>query len=160
MYHMKKHVILILATFLMASCCSCRLGNAAVSGTDPAEEATKQLSGMNDLSGEWTIFSIEGKEVALEKEAFLHFNIQEKRVDGKAGCNHLHFAYETPEDDATAIAFKQGMSTRMMCVDMETEHQFLKICPEIASFSLNTEKNAAIFYDGEKREILILKKKD
>ena len=138
---MKKLTILtlILMAFMTVSCCSCRA---------------------NDLSGTWSIFSIEGEEVDTEVEAFLQFDTQEKRVHGKAGCNMLSFAYETQENDATAIALKHGISTRMMCIDMETEDRFLKISSEIVSFSMDEERNIAIFYDEENKEILVLKKKE
>ena len=136
---MKKQTILILMTFMMVTCCPCKA---------------------NDLSGVWNIFSIEGEVVETETEAFLQFDTQEKRVHGKAGCNMLSFAYETQENNATAIAFKQGISTRMMCIDMETEDQFLRICPEIVSFSIDIEGNTATFYDDEKDELLVLKKKE
>ena len=136
---MKKQAILIFIAFFMVTCCPCKA---------------------NDLSGVWNIFSIEEEEVETETEAFLQFDTQEKRVHGRAGCNILNFAYETREDNATAIAFKQGISTRMMCVDIETEEQFLRICPEIVSFSLNAEGNTATFYDEENDELLVLKKKE
>ena len=157
---MKKQGFLILTVFLMATCCSSKVGSQTEVAASEivVEEGLKQLYNMSDLNGEWIIFSIEGKEVPTGIETFLQFNIQEKRVHGKAGCNILNFAYETQDGNETAIAFKRGISTRMMCMDMETEDQFLKTCPEIVSFSLNTEKNVATFYDGEKKEVLVLKK--
>ena len=149
----------------MAACCSGKAGNktkdiVSVNSIDEKEMKTLFIYNADDLSGKWTIISIAGKEIPSEKEAFLQFDIQEKRVSGKAGCNNLNFPYEINSDDATAIVFKMGISTRMMCIDMEAEELFLKNYPEITSFSLNLQKDVATFFDMEKREILVLKKKE
>lgn len=74
---------------------------------------------------EWKLIQLDnvGKNFG---NAFIQFNVAEKRVSGNTGCNRFFGTYESSGEN---IAFKQIGLTRMMCSDpgvMETENKILQ----------------------------------
>ncbi len=117
--------------------------------------------GTGDLSGRWDIVSLDGKEIKTDREAFLEFDVEKKRIHGNAGCNVINSVYEVNKTKNMEIVFKPAQMTMMACPDMEAENAFVRIYPDIMSFSFGKAsdgKTTVSFLNANGREIMKLKK--
>jgi heat shock protein HslJ len=111
-----------------------------------------------DLDGKWKLVSIDGMEVKTEREAFLEFNTTDKRIHGSAGCNVINSVYEIDEKNPSMITFKPAQMTMMMCPEMDAENAFVRIYPQITSFTCADDKTTLLFTDKDGKELMRLKK--
>jgi heat shock protein HslJ len=56
------------------------------------------------------------------KDAFIRFEVAEKRFAGNGGCNQINGNYSL---DKREIHFSEVISTKMSCSDIEFENTFL-----------------------------------
>ncbi|MBX0334517.1 copper resistance protein NlpE N-terminal domain-containing protein [Pontibacter sp. HSC-14F20] len=80
------------------------------------------------LNGNWNLVELEGKAInikdAEQNQPFLNIDLAEGRVSGRAGCNRITGRLEPISD---RINFGPIAATRMACLDMDLESQFLRV---------------------------------
>lgn len=121
-----------------------------------------------DLSGEWNVVAVEGKEVS--GNPYIGFDLEEGRLYGNAGCNRImgEFTYvpnvynpkKTNSDSIVLghIGLTNVAATRMMCPDMDTEQKVLGALNGVTGFKASatgvelTDKDGKVLISLEKRE--------
>lgn len=109
-----------------------------------------------DISGEWNVVSVEGQKVT--GNPYIGFDMQEGRLYGNAGCNRIMGGVELDSINPGKIGFTGVASTRMMCLDMETEQKVLEALNEVTGYQASatgvelTDKDGKVLISLEKRE--------
>lgn len=121
------------------------------------KEATVKVS---DLAGKWMISEAAGEAIPekMEKQPFIEFNIAEKKLHGNAGCNIINGGFQTDDNNPTAIAFPQVISTMMACPDMAVETRILKALNSVQTFGKLASGGIGM-YDADNNLVLVLMKK-
>lgn len=138
---MKKHIFLA-ATAVLLALSSCNLTKSSATRVSGAEgttassttktnkkqnttNKTSKTSGSitaptaEQLSGEWTIVSVNGKTVG-EREEMPYLAFDNGRLYGNNGCNVLNGSYSLADGK---ITFKQIATTMRFCPDADFEHE-------------------------------------
>jgi len=80
------------------------------------------------LNNEWTLEKFNGREIAesdyMQIKPFMKFDVAEKKVAGKSGCNN-YFGEAEVQGDRIKFGYRFG-STMMACPNMEFEKEFMK----------------------------------
>jgi heat shock protein HslJ len=82
----------------------------------------------------------EKKTDVQASKAFMQFDLVNKRVSGKGGCNNFFAQVETTftTTNAGIIKFSKAGSTMMACPSfMDTEQKFLQLMENVDSFEMN-----------------------
>ena len=109
-----------------------------------------------DISGEWNVVSVEGKEVT--GNPYIGFDMENGRLYGNAGCNRIMSGVEIDSVNPGHIGLTNIGATRMMCPDMETEQKVLEALNEVAGYKASatgvelTDKDGKVLMSLEKRE--------
>lgn len=109
-----------------------------------------------DISGEWNVVSVEGKEVT--GNPYIGFDMENGRLYGNAGCNRIMGGVEIDSVNPGHIGLTNTGATRMMCPDMETEQKVLEALNEVAGYKASatgvelTDKDGKVLMSLEKRE--------
>jgi heat shock protein HslJ len=86
----------------------------------------------------WKLLELYGNPITPgAKEAYIIFKIEGNQFNGNAGCNTLIGAYELKGHDRLSIS--PQVSTMMMCLDMETETNFLKVLETVDSYAVRND---------------------
>jgi heat shock protein HslJ len=96
---------------------------------------------------------IEMKEVPVQlsggrRDAFINFNVAEKRFSGNGGCNQINGSYTLNKND---IRFSEVTSTKMACEDLAFENTFLQLLNSVDGF----EQRGNDLLLKRKREVLL-----
>ena len=115
-----------------------------------------------DISGEWSLTTINGVKVNEADSVYLGFNTKEKRLYGMTGCNRV--MGDIILDEGNKLSFDKLGSTRMACHNDSIERIVLVALPEVSSFSVkdnkaNPKDDVITFYAKDKKEIMTLKRK-
>jgi heat shock protein HslJ len=73
----------------------------------------------------WVVVELKGVPVqqsGSRKDAFIRFEVPEKRFSGNGGCNQISGNYNLDKND---VHFTEVISTKMSCNDIEFENAFL-----------------------------------
>jgi heat shock protein HslJ len=73
----------------------------------------------------WVVAEMKGVPVqqsGSRRDAFIRFEVSEKRFSGNGGCNQINGNYTL---DKNEIKFSEVISTKMSCNDIEFENAFL-----------------------------------
>lgn len=151
----KKGWISALLVLVMVTLGACNSQKKKKSEACQSAEKETITCGITDLEGEWKMVSIEGVNVETEREAFLRFDTEAKKIHGSAGCNVLNSVYELKESDPMAISFKPAQMTMMMCLKMEAENAFRRVSPEIASFTFAETPDGKCCAEGKSTLLLL-----
>lgn len=89
------------------------------SAAPTAEESIQTSSGYTLEGPKWQLVSFGLTRMTVPKDAHLIFT--EGRYNGKGGCNQIGGSYTK---EASALRFKEGMSTMMACLNMDLEREF------------------------------------
>lgn len=87
----------------------------------------------------WKLLSLNGKPIEMKdtqtREA--HFILKENSntVNGNTGCNGMRGSYSL--DSMDKIEFSQMLSTRMACMDVPYEGEFLKVFEQADNYSIS-----------------------
>ncbi len=84
----------------------------------------------------WVVVEMKGVPVqqsGSRKDAFINFNVNEKRFNGNAGCNQMSGNYTI---DARDIHFGEVLSTKMSCPDIEFETAFLATLSSVDGYEM------------------------
>lgn len=96
----------------------------------------KPLS-LNDLSGLWTLETLENKpagELFAGTLPTLEFNAADSRLTGNAGCNRYNAPFSLT---GATLTVKNAAATRRACGDMPGEVEFLRLLSGVATLELD-----------------------
>ena len=101
----------------------------------------------------WKLIELNGKEMSVDREIAdrePHFILHEvdNRVSGNTGCNNILGSFELSDVNGVEgkISFSQMASTRMACIDVDYEQEYLNVFEEGKGFSI---KNDTLFLINE-----------
>jgi heat shock protein HslJ len=100
----------------------------------------------------WVVTEMKGVPVQQSggrKDAFLNFNVSEKRFTGNGGCNQINGNYTV---DKREIHFSEVISTKMSCEDIAFENTFLDLLSKVDRFEHQDDRILL----KRKREILLV----
>ena len=86
----------------------------------------------------WKLIELKGAPVEAgqsAKEPHIILDMQNLRFSGNAGCNVITGAYQLTKRGK--ITFSSVVATRMMCLNMDIENQFLTIFESIEKYTLH-----------------------
>lgn len=91
---------------------------------DSGEEEVNEM-----LNNEWTVVMMNGREITesdyMKVKPFMKFDVSEKKVAGKSGCNNF-FGEADVQGDKIKFGDKFG-ATMMACPNMEFEKEFMRV---------------------------------
>lgn len=135
---MKKFIFIMMGTAILALCMSACKTQKKVSDNVLAvhdrEKGTATL-----VETHWKLIELRGNPVTESngKDAYIIFKAKDNRFNGNAGCNRISGSFQTKEPDR--ITFSQTAATRMMCLNMETEDQFLQVLNTADSYVVRND---------------------
>lgn len=101
----------------------------------------------------WVVTEMKGIPVQLSggrRDAFLSFEINEKKITGNGGCNQINGSYTL---DKKEIHFGPVTSTKMSCEDIAFENTFLDLLSKVDRFE---QKGDDLLLKRKKEVLLIL----
>lgn len=120
---MKHYFLFITILCLFASCTSTKNNNTISDAT-----ITETYWKLNELNGK-AVMVPEGR-----KEAHLILKKENARLNGNNGCNIVNGSYEL--SNPNRIRFSQMISTKMACMDMDTESEFMNVLSMADSYHI------------------------
>ncbi|MCD7914639.1 MAG: META domain-containing protein [Tannerellaceae bacterium] len=127
-----------------------------------SNRANKGLS-FSSLEGEWWVYEMNGHVLdSGEQTPYLVFDMDQKVVFGYAGCNRLSGRIEYTPLQNHIIKFMQVITTRMACLDMSVEDEFLKTIDKVVHFDSpdsSTPIRTVNLYGTDGSKLLVLQKK-
>jgi heat shock protein HslJ len=141
---MKGKIVFIISLVACILCINaCKTAEKSASKSALAN-VSDVAAGKNDaalVEKYWKLIELYGHPVAVQddkaKEAHIIFKNEGSRFNGSAGCNRITGAYRTGESGA--IVFSQTAATRMMCLNIETETQFLKVLETADNYTVQND---------------------
>ncbi|MCD7978283.1 MAG: META domain-containing protein [Tannerellaceae bacterium] len=117
----------------------------------------------SSLNGEWLVQEMNGNRIdAGEQTPYLNFDMEQGTVSGYAGCNRLSGKVEYSQLQNNILKFMQMVTTRMACMDMSIEDEFLKTIDKVVRFD-SPDTSAPVrtidLYGIDGSKILVLQKK-
>lgn len=112
---------------------------------------------VEDLNGEWTMVTVDGKTMQDTEEQpapFIGFDAAEKRVYGNAGCNLIVGVLKVKNE---TIDLSDLGSTMMACPDAETETLVFRTLATVKTFKREGDK--LMLLNGEGKVVTELVKK-
>ena len=106
------------------------------------------------LSGKWTVTSINGEKIKIEENPFIEFDVKNNKIHGKTGCNILNGTFVRNVENTCAITIPPAATTMMACPDMEVESHFLKALQNVAAYKIDQSKLR--LFDTDKKIVLEL----
>lgn len=89
----------------------------------------------------WKLTELHGDPIIRtennKREAHLVIKQDGNRVVGNAGCNSLTASYKLDEENR--LSFGQIATTKMACMDMTVENEFLKVLPMVDSYQIEDD---------------------
>lgn len=85
----------------------------------------------------WVVTEMKGVPVQQSqsrKDAFINFDIANKKFSGNGGCNQINGNYTI---NNSSINFGEVISTKMSCIDIEFENVFLNTLSTVDRFEIN-----------------------
>ncbi len=115
------------------------LSKQEISSTPTPEEPRMQAQNRPLEETRWVLTELNGKPIKTGadkgKEAFLMFRKKGNRIEGNASCNSIGGSYEIKPGNK--IIFSQMFATKMACMDMTVEDEFLAVLNETDSYSVS-----------------------
>ena len=100
----------------------------------------------------WVLVEMKGVPVqqsGSRKDAFINFEVDQKRFRGNGGCNQVNGSYSV---DKNTIQFKEVSGTKMSCDDIEFENTFLSALGSVNRYEI--KGNDLLL--KRKREVLLV----
>lgn len=112
------------------------------------------------LTDIWVLTQIRKEDISLKNEKErprLEIKVSDKKIMGKAVCNRFNGQIDKVSETVLEIG-NNIASTRMMCLNMDLESEFLTLLPETKTYAIS--KNQLILKNAEGAEILRFQKTD
>ena len=110
------------------ACCLSNCGNTRKT----ASNASIELAGIH-----WKLIELNGTPVKPDQSAvepYIELDKYTHRFSGSTGCNRITGSYELNESGI--IDFSKVAATKMMCLNMELENQFLTIFDWVEKYKI------------------------
>ena len=104
----------------------------------------------------WVLVEMKGVPVQQSggrKDAFINFEVDQKRFRGNGGCNQINGNYSV---DKNSIQFSEVISTKMSCDDIEFENTFLSALGSINRYEV---KGNDLLLKRKREVLLVLRAK-
>ncbi len=147
---------------------SCGILNLNKSGTNVAKAETQQEeareetgdivpNSVEDLEGEWTISSVDGKKVTGEERPYINFSLSDHRIYGSNGCNIINGFFSAKGSN---LSFGRVVSTMMACPDAMYEQAIGKALENTVSYSISKRGHESYLElkNSAKQTIMVLRK--
>lgn len=112
----------------------------------PAEMYVYQKIDLDHIITEkyWKLIELNGREVAPaeegRREAHIILKNDNNRIVGSTGCNNLMGTYEISESfDSNSISFSPMATTRMACIGIDYEQEFLNVFEDCDGYSIEND---------------------
>jgi len=130
-----KKVIFIMGIAILSLCATaCKTQNKAES-INNSSTTTSELT-----EKYWKLIELFGNPIVAENnanEAHIIFKAEGDQFNGSTGCNRFSGTYQIEKPDR--ITFSQAVSTRMMCLNMDTENRFLEVINTANSYVVRND---------------------
>ncbi len=146
-----------------SSCGVLKKSGSNVSNSDSTVEESSTVSGeivpysIDDLAGEWTIFSVGGHKVTGEERPYVNFSMEDNKIYGSNGCNIINAGLIV---NGNNIKFDKIISTMMACPDAPYEQAINLALENTRSYSIS--KKGHEFYlelkNASKQTVMVLRK--
>ena len=126
-----RNIILCTAVIaLFSSSCNSAKRMSKISGANGMQQQNSAIANVDqNLTGKyWKLIELNGKPITPAnnaKEAHIIFHANDNRFSGDTGCNSFSGSYQIQNN--TRIALSQTAVTRMMCLNMDVETEFLRV---------------------------------
>ena len=148
---MKGKIILMSLTIILLCINACKTQEKS-----SANKASTDVSNVETDKGDvalvekyWKLIELNGNPLVVNdsnaKEAHIILKSEGNRFNGHAGCNRITGSYQTKKSGG--ITFSQTVATRMMCLNMDTETQFLKVLETADSYTV--QKDTLVLSKGK-----------
>ncbi len=133
---------LAIATAFSTSCSVFNKNKSTANTTAPKTETVKSPVStgsqasvpVENLGGEWTIYTVGGKKVTGENRPYINFSMDDHRIYGSNGCNIINGDFATPS--GTSLKISNVISTMMACPDAKFEQAINKGLDAVCSYSI------------------------
>lgn len=119
----------------------------------------KWTASLADLSGEWSLVALQGKELSVVEESrpYIGLNLDEKRMHGMSGCNRM-MSTVTVDAKKQTITFGPVGGTRMACPDMSLEQGVYVALDGVRKYAIG--KDGSLVLSGEDgSELMVLRRR-
>lgn len=128
-----------------------------IEGSIPAEMYNLIKIDMDNVVTEkyWKLIELGNRKFDADEEQFRepHFilHCKDNRITGATGCNSMMGSYELSDTEDTKgnISFSQLASTRMACMDIDYEQDYLDLFNNAKSYSVEGGKLTMLNENGE-----------
>ena len=127
------------ASFLILCINACKTQNKVSDNTDNIFLENAQDNTKVDLAlveKYWQLIELYGNPIIagenIDKMPHIILKMDGNRFNGNTGCNRIVGTYQTKAPDR--IKFSETVSTKMMCLNMETETKFLQVLEAADSY--------------------------
>lgn len=105
------------------------------------KETSQSLINITSLRNtRWVLRSINDHPLPKDenyKDVYILFLLDEDKIRGFAGCNNISGKFSVTENE---IEFGNIMATKMLCDNIETENNFLKLINRKVRYELGNDK--------------------
>ena len=104
----------------------------------------------------WVLVEMKGVPVQQSggrRDAFINFEVDQKRFRGNGGCNQVNGNYSVDKND---IQFSEVISTKMSCDDIDFENTFLSVLGSINRYEV---KGNDLLLKRKRETLLVLRAK-
>jgi heat shock protein HslJ len=117
--------------------------------TTPANLGDSQIKvAQAELKGTWQVINMYGID-SLSKKPTLTFDVENKRINGNAGCNRYNANYTIKD---SLMTFGPALSTKMYCNNMNIEKQFLGLLKKVSYFKYKND--SLIFFSKQNQKLI------
>ena len=105
----------------------------------------------------WVVTEMKGVPVQQSggrRDAFINFNINEKRFTGNGGCNQVNGIYTV---DKRELRFSEVIATKMSCEDIAFENTFLDLLQKVDRFEQQDDR---LLLKRKRETLLVLNTRD
>lgn len=131
------------------------------------EEVTETVADDNDkkptykadaISGEWNVFSVNGKKVTGEERPYINFNMEDHRLYGSNGCNIINGDFSANDDSSIEIG--NVISTMMACPDAPFESDINQALGNARYFSISKQGHEyyLVLMDSTHKSLMTLRR--
>jgi heat shock protein HslJ len=138
-------IVLAAITFILVSC-------NATTKTAPQSVVQKTDFEMSITQKYWKLLELNGRRVVMSKEQSRepHFILKSENIlTGHSGCNSFNGNYEVT--GSSKISFSKMISTKMACIDVPYENEYLKVFEDVDTYTL---KGDTLFFNNLKGDTI------
>lgn len=113
---------------------------------------------VKNLEGKWNITKLKGEEIFVSGLPNINFDMNNKKVNGNAGCNIFNSTIELDSTDVSKITINPAATTMMACPDMDKETKLLQSFGEVKSVKAGATQDEILLCDADGNVLITLTK--